>query len=121
MLLTLSFDFIQCLSNEEVLKISISICTRKMSNRLFLCFQNINRTVHFNKINMKICIPKRYILILLSQFGFMVVYALRVNLSVAIVSMVNSTYAKRRPDPECSSGKNNTVEPNVIFLWGSFN
>lgn len=66
---------------------------------------------------MPICIPKRYILIILSQIGFMVVYALRVNLSVAIVSMVNSTYAKARPDPECSSGKNNTVKPN----GGEFN
>ena len=92
-----------------------------MSNRLLLlCFQKTKETIiYFNKINMKICIPKRYVLILLSQFGFMVVYALRVNLSVAIVSMVNSTYAKPRPDRECSSGKNNTVESNVILVWGS--
>ena len=106
---------------KKLSEISISICTRKMSNRLLLlCFQKTKKTIiHFNKINMKICIPKRYILILLSQFGFMVVYALRVNLSVAIVSMVNSTYAKPRPDPECSSGKNNTVESNVILFGGS--
>ena len=83
----------------------------------YFCFQEIKKTVNSNKTNMKMCIPKRYILILLSQLGFMVVYALRVNLSVAIVSMVNSTYAKPKPDPECSSGKSNTVESNVIFLY----
>lgn len=38
-------------------------------------------------------IPKRYILVFLAHCGFFIVYALRVNLSVALVAMVNSTYA----------------------------
>ncbi|XP_064383500.1 sialin-like [Halichondria panicea] len=37
------------------------------------------------------CIPARYSLALVSCLGFVNVYALRVNLSVAIVQMVNST------------------------------
>jgi len=50
----------------------------------------------------------------------MVVYALRVNLSVAIVSMVNSTYTKSKPDPECAVGKNMTVTPNNgEFNWNA--
>ena len=36
---------------------------------------------------------KRHILMLLGVLGFTNVYALRVNLSVALVAMVNSTYA----------------------------
>ena len=56
-------------------------------------------------------IPKRYILIGLAHFGFFVVYALRVNLSVALVAMVNSTYAHVHPstDPECPNNNNNTT------------
>ena len=37
------------------------------------------------------CIPARYALALVSCLGFINVYALRVNLSVAIVQMDNST------------------------------
>ena len=33
-------------------------------------------------------VPARYILILLAHLGFLVAYALRVNLSVALVAMV---------------------------------
>ncbi len=36
------------------------------------------------------CMPKRYLLALLSFFGFLNVYALRVNLSVALVAMVSN-------------------------------
>ena len=56
---------------------------------------------------------KRYRVVILCQFGLMVVYSLRVNLSVAIVSMVNNANIKQKIDPECSEGKNITVEPNV--------
>lgn len=35
-------------------------------------------------------LPKRYLLAILSFFGFMNVYALRVNLSVALVAMVSN-------------------------------
>ena len=57
-------------------------------------------------------IPKRYILAVLAHFGFFVVYALRVNLSVALVGMVNSTYAQVSQDPECR--KNNKTTNNEI-------
>ena len=37
------------------------------------------------------CIPARYVLAIMISIGFAIVYGLRVNLSVAIVQMVNST------------------------------
>ena len=37
------------------------------------------------------CIPARYVLAIMSFFGFVNVYALRVNLSMAIVPMVNNS------------------------------
>ena len=49
---------------------------------------------------------KRHILMLLGFLGFANVYALRVNLSVALVAMVNSTYANVNSEEkshECSS------------------
>ena len=67
-------------------------------------------------------IPKRYILVILAHFGFFIVYALRVNLSVAMVAMVNSTYehADTSVDPECGGGGNNTSinkEGKVILYF----
>lgn len=37
------------------------------------------------------CIPARYVLAFITFFGFVNVYALRVNLSMAIVEMVNTS------------------------------
>ena len=37
------------------------------------------------------CVPARYVLAVISSLGFVNVYALRVNLSVAIVEMENDT------------------------------
>ena len=37
------------------------------------------------------CVPKRYIIAVLAFLGFLNVYALRVNLSMAIIVMVNDT------------------------------
>ena len=48
---------------------------------------------------------KRHILLILGLLGFTNVYALRVNLSVALVAMVNSTYANANSEAkihECS-------------------
>jgi ACS family sodium-dependent inorganic phosphate cotransporter-like MFS transporter 5 len=48
---------------------------------------------------------KRHILVLLGFLGFANVYALRVNLSVALVVMVNSTYTNQNSEVsshECS-------------------
>lgn len=41
------------------------------------------------------CIPARYVLAVMSSLGFVNVYALRVNLSVAIVEMSNDTATLR--------------------------
>ena len=46
------------------------------------------------------CIPARYTLAFVSCLGFVNVYALRVNLSVAIVQMVNSTATLRNNTAE---------------------
>ena len=40
------------------------------------------------------CLPKRYLVAIMSFFGFVNVYALRVNLSVALVAMVSNTTVK---------------------------
>ena len=37
------------------------------------------------------CIPARYVVALLSFFGFVTNYALRINLNIVIVAMVNSS------------------------------
>jgi len=39
------------------------------------------------------CLPKRYLVAIMSFLGFVNVYALRVNLSVALVAMVSNTTA----------------------------
>ena len=43
------------------------------------------------------CVPARYVLVITSFFGFVNVYALRSNLSMAIITMVNrsATYSDR--------------------------
>ena len=67
-------------------------------------------------------IPRRYIMIIFAHFGFFVVYALRVNLSVVLVAMVNSTYVRTtgknaesgQPlDSECPAQKNDTIAEYV--------
>lgn len=60
-------------------------------------------------------IPKRYILAGLAHFGFFVCYALRVNLSVAIVSMVNHTYANEEKIAvhECQKENDTKVSSEV--------
>ena len=42
-------------------------------------------------MNLLPCIPARYMMAFASCLGFINVYALRVNLSIAIVQMENST------------------------------
>ena len=64
-------------------------------------------------------IPARYVLALMGHLGLAVAYGLRVNLSVALVAMVNSTYADAQSsaqvDPECKRGltRNTTNFVNV--------
>merc|ERR1712168_1597925 len=74
--------------------------------------------------NIKDKILKRHILTILGFFGFLNVYALRVNLSVAIVSMVNSTASHHGgnlsdecPYPNISA--NSTQTTGGKFDWDS--
>ncbi|XP_065062832.1 sialin-like [Rhopilema esculentum] len=73
--------------------------------------------------NKKQLIPIRYIVALLGHCGILVAYTMRVNLSVALVAMVNSTYVQERShhtiDPECQkSGTNSTTSlQDGEFEW----
>ena len=63
-------------------------------------------------------IPCRYVLAALSCSGFCVVYLLRVNLSVALVAMVNSTYANGKAsanNPECQRNSSSTSSEKVVY------
>ena len=58
--------------------------------------------------------PARYVLAVMGHLGAAVGYTLRANLSVALVSMVNSTWANMHStatlDPECRrDGENSTT------------
>ena len=64
-------------------------------------------------------VPCRYVLAALSCSGFCVVYLLRVNLSVALVAMVNSTYANEKAssnNPECQRNSSSTSKEKVRTL-----
>ena len=61
-------------------------------------------------------LPCRYLLAMLACAGFSVVYLLRVNLSVALVAMVNSTYANSKAsanNPECQRNTSKTSTEKV--------
>ena len=70
------------------------------------------------------CCPTRHVLAFLAFSGFVCVYALRVNLSVALVAMVNQTYVKHashyngsEPAPECPVDvATNTTDVSVSIL-----
>ena len=69
-------------------------------------------------------LPCRYALAILSCAGFCVVYLLRVNLSVALVAMVNSTYANAKAsahDPECQRNTSKSSLEKVSTLVFVFN
>ena len=64
-------------------------------------------------------LPCRYALTILSGSGFCVLYLMRVNLSVAIVAMVNSTYADAKAsanNPECQRDTVKTTRVKVSLL-----
>ena len=64
-------------------------------------------------------LPCRYALVILSSSGFCVLYLMRVNLSVAIVAMVNSTYADAKAsanNPECQRDTVKTTRIKVSLV-----
>ncbi|XP_067047190.1 sialin-like [Acropora muricata] len=69
------------------------------------------------------CIPCkcRYVLAALSCSGFCVIYLLRVNLSVALVAMVNSTYTNEKvskSNPECQRNlSTSSLQKDEQFNW----
>ena len=60
---------------------------------------------------MACSVKKRYILVALIHYATFCLYSLRVNLSVAIVSMVNQTYAntKKTSIKECGGDSSNST------------
>ena len=61
------------------------------------------------------CVKARYTLGFLGFLGFALVYAMRVNLSVAIVSMVNQTETKNNDTSDvCPIITNSSVIPNTV-------
>lgn len=76
-----------------------------------------------NLSDTKSCIKARYTLGFLGFLGFALVYAMRVNLSVAIVSMVNQTAFPSNDDDEINSTcpKINPINGTFIPSAGEFN
>ncbi|XP_067142428.1 sialin-like isoform X2 [Centruroides vittatus] len=66
-------------------------------------------------------IPTRYVLMFMGFLGFCNVYALRVNLSVALVSMVNNTATKKNTSVSDECPLQNTTSTDELqdgeFLW----
>ncbi|XP_021099391.1 sialin isoform X2 [Heterocephalus glaber] len=78
-----------------------------------------------------VCCSARYNLAILSFFGFFVLYALRVNLSVALVEMVdsNTTAADNRTSKECAEhsdlvkvphNQTGVTFPAMHTMWSSW-
>lgn len=77
---------------------------------LFYFFSNSRLIVVFTVEDTKECLKARHILGLLGFLGFANVYAMRVNLSVAIVAMVNNTAF---PQPINNNSFDHCPVPNV--------
>ncbi len=69
------------------------------------------------------CIPARYVLSVMGSLGFMIVYALRVNMSVALVAMVNETASSSGPHKRAGSNGStvsSSCQPTApVFNWGA--
>nr|AKN21526.1 slc17a-3 [Schmidtea mediterranea] len=68
----------------------------------------------------RFCIPTRYVIAVWGFLGFAVVYALRVNLSVAILAMVNNSAIKDlglNLTPECPNSDSAKVTKDGEFVW----
>ncbi|CAL8258872.1 unnamed protein product [Lota lota] len=80
-----------------------------------------NRTRGVKTQRAPACCSARYGLALVSCYGFFVVYALRVNLSVAMVDMINSTDQANHSASVCQPsktvvGRNHTAS---VYNWSS--
>ena len=67
------------------------------------------------------CIPARYVLSVMGCIGFLIVYALRVNMSVALVAMVNETASSSGPHARAGSNGSTmfSCQPTApVFNWG---
>ena len=68
------------------------------------------------------CIPARYVLSVMGSLGFLIVYALRVNMSVALVAMVNETASSSGPHKRAGSNGStvfSSCQPTApVFNWG---
>jgi len=67
-------------------------------------------------------LPCRYVLAVLTFWGLSVAYSLRVNLSVALVAMVNSTFDSKN-NTECLHNTRNNTKHKVSFanvVWFNF-
>ena len=58
-------------------------------------------------------LQKRHVLMIYAFFGFLLTYALRVNLSVTIVDMMNDH------KPQRTAGKNDTVPIHTSYEWST--
>ena len=71
------------------------------------------------------CIPARYVLSVMGSLGFLIVYALRVNMSVALVAMVNETASSSGPHKRAGSNGStvsSSCQPTApVFNWGPEN
>nr|XP_050844165.1 sialin isoform X1 [Vespula vulgaris] len=76
-----------------------------------------------NRSDTKSCIKARYTLGFLGFLGFALVYAMRVNLSIAIVSMVNQTAIPNNDDENTTDvcPKGNPINGTFIPSAGEFN
>lgn len=59
----------------------------------------------------------RHVVTIISFFGFLVVYTLRVNLSVALVAMVNQTAVNEMAAQlAAEKGENLTKKPSICYV-----
>ena len=96
---------------------------------LIIIFFSLSRLIwtycqYYSMTGLGCCqlVPARYQLVLLSFVGFSIVYSLRVNLSVALVSMVtgNTTHTSRAdecPETDHSGGNSSQV---CTYQWYTF-
>lgn len=74
-------------------KLESSSCVEVEDDQLPLLalIKNPESSHHFWQRDILPCFPTRYVIVIITFVGFMNVYALRINLSMAIVAMVNTS------------------------------